>query len=362
MSGSSLDGLDLAFCNFDLRKGLDQLSWELIAADTLPFSPMWVSRLHHLPEQDALTFAKTHVYFGHYLAQLVQQFLYKHQLQPDFIASHGHTIFHYPQQRLSVQIGDAAAIAALTELPVVADFRTQDVAIDGEGTPLAPIADYYLFKGFDFYLNLGGIANISAIHKDKIIAFDLGPANQVLNSLAQVEGHPYDKDGALARNGKVQNSLLEALNQMPYFDKAYPKSLDNSWIRQNILPLYQQHPSTIQDRLRTAVEQLSQQVVRSIEQIKEKENMDKDGYRLYLTGGGTHNSFLVEHLDRKCKAVGVQLVVPGEKIINFKEAILIALMGLLRMEEIPNCWSSVTGAKRDSVGGSIYFGGTGRNN
>lgn len=357
MSGSSLDGLDIAFCNFNLQDGLEAISWEIIAADTLPFSPMWVSRLSHLATQDALTFAKTHTYFGHYLAELSQQFLYKHQIQPDFIASHGHTIFHYPDKRLSVQIGDGAAIAALTRLPVISDFRTQDVAINGEGAPLAPMADRYLFPGFDFYLNLGGIANITALTPDNYVAFDIGPANQILNALAhngfELE---YDDNGDLARSGTLQSDLLEAINGMPYFTQDYPKSLDNNWIRQEVLPYYLQHPASWQDRLATATEQLAFQIARSISNIIEKEQLQKEQYQLYITGGGAFNGYLLECIDRHCQPLGVQLVVPGEKIIQFKEAILMGLLGVLRMEQLPTCLSSVTGAKRDTVGGAVHWG------
>ncbi len=359
MSGSSLDGLDLAFCNFEIGDSIEGLRWELIAADTFPFSPMWISRLHHLPQQDALTFAKTNVYFGHYLAELCQQFLYKHQLQPDFIASHGHTIFHYPEQRISVQIGDAAAMAALTQLPVISDFRTQDVAIDGEGAPLAPIADHYLFGGFDYYLNIGGIANISALSGKRPVAFDIGPANQIFNALAQQLDLPYDKDGALARSGQVQEDLLQTVDELPYFTQSYPKSLDNTWVQQQVLPIYLQHSASPEDKLRTACEQLARQVARAIAEIQEKEQLSTSSelgaQRLYLTGGGTFNSFLVECIDRECQNLGVRSIIPGKKIIQFKEAMLIALLGVLRMERKANCWSSVTGAQRDTIGGGIYW-------
>ncbi len=359
MSGSSLDGLDLAFCNFVLEEGLEALSWELIAADTFPFSPQCVSRLHHLAQQDALTFAKTHAYFGHYLAELSQQFLYKHQLKPDFIASHGHTIFHYPDQRLSVQVGDGASLAVLTGLPVVSDFRTQDVAIDGDGAPLAPLADYYLFRGYDYYLNLGGIANISALNGQRPVAFDVGPANQVLNALAQLRERPYDDAGARARRGTVQEDLLESVDALPYFGQVYPKSLDNNWVRQRVLPLYLQHPASPEDKLRTACEQLARQVRRAIALIGQQEKLplrpEVPTSSLYLTGGGAFNHFLVERIDQLCEPLGVSSIIPSEKIIQFKEAILIALLGVLRMERKVNCWSSVTGAKRNTIGGSVYW-------
>lgn len=356
MSGSSLDGLDLAFCKFNLAEGLDHIAWEIIAADTLPFSETWINRLRFLPQQDALTFVKTNTYFGHYLAELAQQFLYKHQLQPDFIASHGHTIFHYPDKRISTQIGDGAAIAAITGLPVVTDFRTQDIAINGEGTPIAPAADRYLFQGFDFYLNLGGIANISAQVDQRYIAYDIGPANQVLNILANGLDMEYDAEGAEARKGTLQKDLLEQIHQIDYFAQDYPKSLDNNWIRQQIIPIYLDHPSSWQDKLRTATEQLAIQIGKSLAHIQDKENLSQSKYKIYITGGGAFNRFLLERIDHYCQPLNVQIVVPSKKVVQFKEAILMALMGVLRMEKIPNCFSSVTGAKRDTIGGAVYQG------
>ena len=356
MSGSSLDGLDLAFCKYDLSQGLEDIKWEIIAADTLPYSETWINRLRFLPQQDALTFAKTNAYFGHYLAELSQQFLYKHQLQPDFIASHGHTIFHYPDKRISIQIGDGAAMAALTGLPVITDFRTHDIAINGEGTPIAPAADRYLFKGFDFYLNLGGIANISAEVNQQYLAFDIGPANQVLNVLANGLDMDYDAEGAQARQGTLQKDLLGEIDQIDFFAQDYPKSLDNNWIRQNVIPTYLNHPSSLQDRLSTATEQLAAQIGKAITHIQEKENWKKANSKMYITGGGAFNTYLLERIDHYCQPLDVQIVVPTEKVVQFKEAILMGLMGVLRMEQVPNCFASVTGAKRNTVGGAVYYG------
>ena len=161
MSGSSLDGLDIAFCELKITDSNSNIDWTLIKAETIPYPEKWQNRLINLPKQDGFIFAQTHTYFGHFLGELVNQFISKHQIDPDFIASHGHTIFHHPDKRLTVQIGDGAALAATTGYPVINGFRTQDIAINGEGTPIAPAADRYLLKGFDFYLNIGGIANIT---------------------------------------------------------------------------------------------------------------------------------------------------------------------------------------------------------
>ncbi|MEL6926427.1 MAG: anhydro-N-acetylmuramic acid kinase [Bacteroidota bacterium] len=229
MSGSSLDGLDIACCQFTINpKASDRtdflVDWHLAQAATIRFSEQWQGRLAYLPAQDALTFAKTNTYFGHYTGELVNAFLQKFDLKPDFIAAHGHTIFHYPDKRLTVQIGDGAALAATTGLPVVCDFRTHDIAIDGEGAPLAPLADQLLLPGYDFYLNLGGIANVSASIGDRFVAFDIGPANQVLNALANQLDIEYDDEGKIAASGEVITTLLHEVNDIAYFRKMYPKS------------------------------------------------------------------------------------------------------------------------------------------
>lgn len=356
MSGSSLDGLDIAFCEFQIdNKNL--IDWKLLKAETIPFSEKWQGRLVHLPQQDALIYAKTHAYLGHYFGDLVNDFLEKHQVEPDFIASHGHTIFHYPNKRMTAQIGDGAALAASTGYPVIADFRTQDIALDGEGTPLAPTADKFLFQGYDFYMNIGGIANISCNANGKMIAFDIGGANQVLNGLAQLADMEFDDDGQLAATGEIENVLLNELNNIPYFAHPYPKSLDNQWVFNNLLKKYLEYEAPVENRLRTACEQLAIQTVLSIEQIIQKEALEKDQYQMLVTGGGVLNSFLMENIRTACnEKIDLEIVIPEKEVIEFKEAALMALLGVLRVENIPNCMASVTGAKRDTIGGAIYQG------
>jgi len=356
MSGSSLDGLDIAYCEIQLARSPEFriLDSDILVAETLPFSEQWIVRLKNLPEQNALTFAKTNTYFAHYLADLVKTFCIKNKVKPDFISSHGHTIFHQPENRVTVQIGDGAALAAKTGYPVICDFRTHDIALDGEGTPLAPIADKWLYPGYDFYLNIGGIANISCDLEYKFIAYDIGPANQIFNALAQLAAKEYDESGDIARGGKINTALLNQVNEIVYFSQTYPKSLDNSWISQNILPLYFSAEISLEDKICTAVEQLAQQLQKEIEIIKKTENLNRKKYRIFATGGGVFNNFLIERMRELCS--NTELVLPAPKVINFKEAALMALLGVLRVENQENCLSSVTGAKFDTIGGAVYQG------
>ena len=337
MSGSSLDGLDIAYCAFEVSaQGDDSIgvnSWKLIKAATIPFSEKWKARLANLPDQSGLVFAKTHTYFGHYLAELVNEFLRYHHIEPDFIASHGHTIFHDPVGRMSIQIGDGAALAALSGYPVISGFRNQDVALNGEGAPVAPIVDRFLFQGHDFYLNLGGIANITSILPDKTIAFDICPANQLLDPLANQLGLEYDHRGEVASSGEILEDLLTNLNQQEFYSSPYPKSLDNAWSRQVLSDLLPPEGASVPDLLRTMIEHIAFQIAKSIREILLKENQKKEDHSIFVTGGGAFNIFLMERLKAHCQNFGkINIHIPEPSVIQFKEAVLMAWMGVLRVE------------------------------
>lgn len=355
MSGSSLDGLDIVACELQIKKNPTTITWKMIKGETVPFSDIWTRRLANLPQQPAISFAQTNVYFSYYMADFVNDFCKKYDFKPDFIASHGHTIYHYPDKRFTCQIGDGGALAAMTQTPVVCDFRTQDIALNGEGTPIAPAADRYLFPGHDFYLNIGGIANITCNTGKKYIAFDTAPANQILNELAHLAGLEYDRNGELAQSGTLIPELQKQVSDIDFYKKTYPKSLDNQWIRQEILPKYLAYPGSVEDRLATATAEVVNHTVDAINHIITKEKLEKKIYTMLVTGGGTFNQFLIQQLQEKCLShPNVKIQIPSPEIIEFKEALLMSLMGLLRLERLPNCFASVTGARRDSIGGAVY--------
>ncbi len=353
MSGSSLDGLDIAYCKFELAEK-KIVHWELVKSETISFSQKWIERLLGLPFQNAMVYAQTDTYFGYYMGELILQFLRKHQIKPDFVASHGHTIFHDPDKRFTAQIGNGAALAATIGVPVISDFRTQDVTLNGEGAPLAPIADQLLFPGYDFYLNIGGIANLSCNAKGKFIAFDIGGANQVLNALANEIDLEYDENGRIASEGASNEALLSKLNNLPYFQQPYPKSLSNFWVQEKLIKAYFEAEDSIENLLHTACVQLAIQTRNALSTVIEKEHLKKQNLQILVTGGGVFNSFLIECLKKYTEGFdSIEWIIPDNNIITFKEAILMALMGVLRIEAIPNCLSSVTGAKRDSIGGTV---------
>lgn len=352
MSGSSLDGLDIACIDFEYENG--KVNWNILEAETVPYSEMWQSRLLNLPHQSALAFAKTHTFYGHYLGELVNEFIEKHKIEPDFIASHGHTIFHNPNENFTVQIGDGAAIAAISGYPVVSNFREQDITLGGEGAPIAPIADKYLLPGYDFYLNLGGIDNISCNIHDRFVAFDIGSANQTLNAIAQGMDMEYDHDGRIAKTGELVEPLLKKANANEYYQETYPKSLANQYVQENLVPLFVNFDALWEDKMRTACEHIAFQIAKAISVVIEKEHFIKEKYRMIITGGGALNSFLVSCIRKHCE--NVEVVVPDRKIVEFKEAALMALMGLLRIENKTNTLHSVTGAKHDTFSGAFHQG------
>ncbi len=363
MSGSSLDGLDVAYCRLETawEEGAFLVKkWELLLADTLPFTPEWQERLRRLPTATALEFCSGHAGFGHYLGELVNCFLEEKKLSPaqiDLIASHGHTIFHEPAQGFTTQIGDGAALAAGTGCTVVSDFRSSDVALGGQGAPLAPMADKMLFPGYDFYLNLGGIANISCNTDGRYIAFDVCGANQALNALASLLGLPYDTDGQLAASGQLDPLLFDAINARGFFAAPYPKSLSNQWVQQHLTQACLQATTPVNDRLHTVCQHVAHQLAKSVLQVLEKERIAKEKYRLLATGGGAFNGYLMRCIQQQLSAVGLpnlEVVVPSDDVVKFKEALLMALLGVMRVEGAPNCISSVTGASRDAVGGGVF--------
>ncbi len=361
MSGSSLDGLDIAYCRLETA-GEDGAffvkNWELLLADTLPFSEDWQTRLRQLPSATALDFCSTHADFGHCLGDLVNQFLAKNRLSAtsvDLIASHGHTIFHEPARGFTVQIGDGAALASSTGCRVVCDFRTSDVALGGQGAPLAPMADKVLFPGYDFYLNIGGIANITCDvgQGSRFVAFDVCGANQALNALANLVGQPFDVDGKMAASGQLDPVLFETINGQDFFQKPFPKSLSNQWVQQHLTAECLQANSPVADRLYTVCQHIALQLERSVRQVLESEHLAKEKYRLLATGGGAFNSYLMKCIQQRLPKV--EVIVPSENVVKFKEALLMALLGAMRLEGTPNCIASVTGASRDAVGGAVFL-------
>lgn len=358
MSGSSLDGLDIAFVEFVHNAG--NWTFEIIATDCKEYNDEWKSRLQNATSLNALDYQLLHTDYGHYIGQEVNRFIEENALhyKVGLIASHGHTTFHVPQRKMTAQLGDGAAIAAETGLPVVSDLRAMDLAFGGQGAPIVPIGEKYLLKDYDMYLNLGGIANISFNHPDKYIAFDICPANRVLNMIIATEGKEYDAGGEMAASGKTDQALLQKLNTLSYYAQPFPKSLANSFGTEEVYPLVQASSLSTADALRTYAEHIVEQIKQAVNNWQTTNNSDPrtSSHKLLATGGGAFNTFLIQRLSEELKAFSVEVIVPDNNLVQYKEALIMAFIGVLRWRQEYNVLSSVTGANRDSIGGAIWIG------
>ena len=340
MSGTSLDGLDLCCVSFDFDG-----SWRyrILKAESVDYPAELREKLASAQTMSAQDYARLHSDYGLYLGEQVRDFLQRNQLRADLVASHGQTIFHQPSVRFTAQIGSGAGIAAVTGIDTVCDFRTTDVALGGQGAPLVPIGDAILFGEYDACLNLGGFSNISYAEGDKRLAYDISPVNFVLNHSAGKWGLAFDRDGNLARSGQIKNDLLERLNELPFYTRSGPKSLGREWVEAEVYPLIESYNLSVEDVLATFVEHVAMQIARHVR-----------GGRVLVTGGGARNVFLLERM-QAC-APQVRYVVPDALTVDFKEALIFALLGALYAADITNCLATVTGAVRNNIGGCLYKG------
>ncbi len=377
MSGTSVDGLDIALCRFER---IDQWDFKVLKTLTLSYSGTgWPERLANAEKADGCTLMEIHRDFGRFTGEAINSFLADSGTKTihsvDLIASHGHTIFHRPEKGITLQIGDGAEIAAVTGITTVSDFRRLDVALGGQGAPLVPVGDDLLFGGYDYCLNLGGFANISFRESGKRVAFDICPANIVLNRLARTLGQEYDKGGEMARSGKVLQALLRELENLEFYSTAGPRSLGKEWVEEVFVPVMDHYKAPAQDKMRTVCEHIALRIAavtgnpfenagepfaqgdnqgQPREKPAERTSGSETGSAtLFATGGGAKNVFLMELIAQK--TAPVQVIIPEEEIVDFKEAIVFAFLGVLRLRNEPNCLATVTGARHDNSGGIIHF-------
>lgn len=340
MSGTSLDGVDLAYCSFEYDKGW---SYELVKSVTFPYAQKWLDILSNAQEFNEATLQDIDLELGLYYSQLIENFINEHELVPDFISSHGHTALHRPEVSETLQIGNGDVMCAELKMPVVNDFRKNDLLLGGQGAPLVPLGDRLLYSEYDACLNLGGFSNISYEKNGERIAFDICPVNMALNEVAQITGQAYDADGHMARAGDVHERLLNQLNSLPYYQQTGPRSLGREWYTDVFKQkLEAKHISPI-DLMATLVEHIATQISRIINPL--------EGNTVLVTGGGAYNGFLLErmaHLSTK------DLEIPGDDEVNYKEAIVFGLLGVLRMRNEVNVLASVTGASKDHCSGVIH--------
>jgi len=339
MSGSSLDGLDIALVKFDEDSG--RYAFQILQAETLPYPEYWTKQLSeafHKQPEDLVQLDKD---YGKYLGEQVLAFAKKHNATPDFVASHGHTIFHRPEEHYTLQIGDGQELSKACGFTVINDFRSEDVSKGGQGAPLVPIGDKLLFNDYEICLNVGGIANVSYDEDGQRIAYDLCIANQALNYLAQMKALPYDHDGQLARSGEVDMDLLKHLNRHSFYGQLPPKSLGREFFEANQKELLKD--LSVEDMLATFTEHIALQIALGVSHLPKG--------KILVTGGGARNKFLIERLQARTSH---EVVIPDKMIVDYKEALVFAFLGLLRLEGKTNVLASVTGADSDSCSGRIW--------
>lgn len=333
-----MDGLDVAYCRFEKKK---KWKFSILKGKTYPYSAPWRAKLSNAHTLGGESLMELHAAYGRYIGDTCRKFVRRYNVEKvDFISSHGHTVFHQPERRFTFQLGEGSSIHAVSGIPVVFDFRTLDVALGGEGAPLVPVGDKHLFSEYDVCLNLGGIANLSMDVKGSRRAFDICFCNMGLNYLAELAGLTFDAGGKMANQGKIHQPMLDHLdNQYSLLRKSRP-SIGRERFEQQVIPILENQQVLIADRLRTVVESIASEILLAIPK-------DKKGSRLLVTGGGALNTFLVSLLKKKLEG-RTEVVVPHRKIIDFKEALVFAFLGVLRVRGEANSLRSVTHAARDS--------------
>jgi len=343
MSGTSLDGVDLAHIHFSIKN--EKWSFEIIESETIGYVQGWVSRLKTavgFSEDELLYLNRDYTVL---LGTIISDFITKYGIKDlDAVCSHGHTVLHQPQNGFTLQIGNLPEIASFVQQTVVCDFRVQDVEMGGQGAPLVPIGDRILFPDYDYCLNLGGFSNVSFEEDGERIAFDISAVNTVLNFYANQLGFDYDDKGLISGRGVIHHELLSELNELPFYKKTYPKSLGFEFVREVLLPMIDGYSLPVQDVLRTFTEHIAVQIALALHK--------KEG-RILVTGGGAYNDFLIERL--RTYLPEMTIVIPDKKLLEFKEALIFGLLGVLRLRGEVNVLSSVTGAERDHCSGQLFL-------
>jgi len=342
MSGTSLDGVDLCLATFLYEK--NRWNYSIKLAETVEYSDNWKTKLANATLLSSEEIISLDIQLGDYFGKITDEFIKKCNIEIDFISSHGHTIFHQPQNKFTFQAGNGNAMTVKTKTPVINNFRLKDVLLGGQGAPLVPIGDELLFSDYDVCINFGGIANLSFKKNNKRMAYDICPVNMALNYLSNQINLAYDKDGIQSSSGKINNELLHKLNSLDFYKVKGPKSLGYEWFQEKVKPILEHSKINIQDKLRTFSEHIAIQISQELKEISDD--------NILVTGGGVNNSFLIDLIQSKTDK---KIFIPSQELINFKEALIFAFLGVLRWENQINVLKSVTGAKENSCSGDIHY-------
>lgn len=342
MSGTSLDGIDLAHIHFAVKE--DKWSYQILESETISYSIEWLNKLKVAVTFSVEELQKLNKDYTILLGEIIKSFIKKNNISNlDAICSHGHTILHQPQNGITLQIGNLPEIAQIINEKIVCDFRVQDVQLGGQGAPLVPIGDRILFSEYDYCLNLGGFSNVSFEQNKNRIAFDISPVNTVLNFYANKLGLDYDDKGKISKSGKLNQVLFDELNTLEYYKKTFPKSLGFEFVKEIVLPLMEKYSISIEDKMNTFTEHVALQISIALQ--------NKIG-KILITGGGAYNDFLIERMQFHLPKL--EIVIPDNKTLEFKEALIFALLGVLKLRNEINVLKSVTGAMIDHSSGIIF--------
>ncbi|MBT4344565.1 MAG: anhydro-N-acetylmuramic acid kinase [Flavobacteriales bacterium] len=333
MSGTSLDGVDLAICSFTKNKNWH---YKIEKSTTIKYSKYWLETLSNLHKKPEKIINEIDLKYGDFLSKICNKFLKNEKI--DYISSHGHTIFHQPENNFTLQIGNGNVISKNTKKITINNFRNLDVSLKGQGAPLVPVGDMLLFRKYKYCVNLGGFANVSIKKNNKIIAFDICPVNILLNYFSNLKGRAYDLNGCMAQTGNLAPDLLKKLNSLQFYSKRHPKSLSREWVEKNIIPLIKNNIK-IEDVLHTLCEHIGIQIGKLL--------TDKEAL---FSGGGVFNTYLLSRIKFYSKS---KIIIPDKLSIEFKEALIFAFLGVLRARGEVNCLQSVTGAIKDNCGGEV---------
>ena len=341
MSGTSLDGVDLVYTRFNKS---EEWNFDIINSKTYPYEDSVTKLLTHISKKSLDEVKKIDVEYTKKLAQIIREFIDEFSINKiDFISSHGHTAIHDPSNSFTYQIGNLPNLSNEINHNVICDFRVQDIEFGGQGAPLVPVGEKYLFQEYDSFINLGGFANISNHKGESLIAYDICPVNIVLNNLSKKIGKDFDNKGSIASSGKLILNLYEELENLKYYQSSPPKSLGIEWVDAKIFPLinkYFDYP--IEDLLNTLSNHIANQISNNL----------NDFDKVLVTGGGAYNDYLIDIIRSKTDS---EIIIPSKNIIEFKEALIFAFLGVLKYLNINNCYSSVTGASKDHCSGKIFL-------
>ena len=341
MSGTSLDGIDMTYVNFQKNKFWE---YKILFAKTFKYDDLWKKKLECSQDLNSNELKILNEQYTQFLAYKINKFIEENSIKEiDFIGSHGHTIFHKPSAGYTFQIGNIQNLANYVGKTIICDFRIGDIMLGGQGAPLVPIGDLLLFKNHDTCLNLGGFSNISIKKNNKIIAYDICAVNTVFNFLSKKIKLEFDNEGSNARKGKLIKDLYDKLENLKYYSLNPPKSLGIEWVKSKVFPLLEHFSSySVYDLMHTYLVHISKEIAKNLNQSNS----------VLITGGGAYNSFLIEQIRKHTKA---ELIVPERLLIEYKEAIIFGFLGVLKFRKEINCLKSVTGSKKNHSSGKIFY-------